>query len=181
MNFRNPFTSQLNPDLTPITEPETPVTDPIATLPTYNPETQTVIEKTKLAAYVEIEARYHRLTEKINRIQFGFRNFLRGLWESGLDKDELNSVFEDHGQPTAEKEFVFTATVSIQVNSIIGKGANVEEAWENVDDDAIREAFENGNYDTWSIDKPYHSDDAEENEDGDAAPDYDEASIYNLQ
>lgn len=187
--FTNPFTAKLNDDLTPATQ-EITMNDPIdpailAPIPTYNPDTQTVIEITELESLKTSLASYRSAIDtfnaRINRVQGGFRNFLRSLWEnSDLDKDAVNEVFEEYGLPTAEKEFDFTATVTIQVTNIRGKGKDADEAWGNVDEDAIREAFDNGNYDTWSIDKPYHSDDSDEVNEDEAEPDFHEASIYNL-
>lgn len=184
--FTNPFTAKLNADLTPITEPtitETEMPEPI--LPVYDPTTQTVIDTTELeslkASVDQFRSAHTSLNERIGKVQGGFRNFLRSLWDhSDLDNNALNEVFEEYGLPVGETEYIFSATVSIRVDNIVGKGRDADEAWDNVDDDAIREAFDNGNYDTWTIDKPYRSDDSTENDDSDNEPDYAEASIYNL-
>lgn len=200
MSFTNPFTAKLNPDtLNPI--------NPEIIMDQYNPQTQTVIDAqvsgtnpatgeihlTNGHSIIETEKlevlrrnlayaqnQYSEYVARIVKVQHGFRNFLIELWELGLDEEALNEFLKGQGLPSKEKTFAFAATVTIQVTNIKGKGEDADTAWDNVDEDAIREAFEDGNYDSWSIDKPYNSDDSDEVDDDDDVPDFSEASIFDL-
>lgn len=173
----NPFTAQLNDDLTPITtaQENTIVTNPN----TFNPDTEVVLPLTevgilrgKAEKVDQLQLTVDQMYSRVRNANAKYRSILSDLWEWADENSmttEMTEFLENHDLPTGERRFRFeiSATITVMVEK---DGTNADNAWDLVDSDDVITAINDGEYNSYSVN--YDRDDEEEIDGDNAAPDF---------